>query len=90
VTPSAAITTGNRLVVLVGVWNNSGPTANSVTDSAGNTYVKLTQFKARDWLVGAVADVMRRAATSRALPSAGDGRMAATRHPTSLTQNRLG
>ena len=47
-TPSAAITTGNRLVVLVGVWNNSGPTANSVTDSAGNTYVKLAQFKASD------------------------------------------
>ena len=48
VTPSAAITTGDRLVVLVGMWNNSGPTANSVTDSAGNTYVKLAQFKASD------------------------------------------
>jgi hypothetical protein len=30
------------------MWNSGGPTANSVTDSAGNTYVKLTQFKASE------------------------------------------
>ena len=47
-TPTSAITAGNRLVVLVGVWNNGGPTASSVTDSAGNTYVKLTSFKASE------------------------------------------
>ena len=48
VTPSSNITAGNRLVVLVGVWNNSGPTAKSVTDSAGNTYTEVLHFKASD------------------------------------------
>ncbi|MGH9206061.1 MAG: hypothetical protein ACRD1G_05825 [Acidimicrobiales bacterium] len=48
VAPGSAITTGNRLVVLVGAWNSGGPTAKSVTDSAGNTYVELTHFKAPD------------------------------------------
>ncbi|HEX6518838.1 MAG TPA: hypothetical protein VF070_02330, partial [Streptosporangiaceae bacterium] len=34
VTPGSAVTTGNRLVVEVGVWNASGATTSSVTDSA--------------------------------------------------------
>ena len=46
--PSSNVTTGNRLVVEVGVWNNAGATAASVTDSAGNTYVELLHFKAPD------------------------------------------
>jgi hypothetical protein len=48
VTPSSNITSGNRLVVEVGVWNASGATAASVTDAAGNTYVELLHFKASD------------------------------------------
>jgi hypothetical protein len=48
VTPANNITTGNRLVVEVGVWNSSSATTSSVTDSAGNTYVELTHFAASD------------------------------------------
>jgi hypothetical protein len=36
------------MVVEVGVWNTSGSTASTVTDSAGNTYTELTHFKAAD------------------------------------------
>jgi hypothetical protein len=46
--PTAAITQGNRLVVLVGVWSGAGATAASVTDSAGNSYVELLHFKASE------------------------------------------
>jgi hypothetical protein len=45
-TPSASITAGNRLVVLVGVWSSGNASASRVTDSAGNTYVELLHFKA--------------------------------------------
>ena len=48
VTPSSNITTGNRLVVLVGVWSSAGATAKTVTDSAGNTYTEVLHFKASD------------------------------------------
>jgi Domain of unknown function (DUF4082)/Fibronectin type III domain/Bacterial Ig domain len=48
VTPTAAITAGNRLVVMVGVWNSPARTTNSVTDSAGNTYTELLHFTASD------------------------------------------
>ena len=48
VTPGSAVTAGDRLVVEVGVWNSSGATAGSVTDSAGNTYTELAHFKASD------------------------------------------
>lgn len=37
-TPASAITAGNRLVALVGVWSSGAATAKSVTDAAGNTY----------------------------------------------------
>ena len=47
-TPTANITAGNRLVVLVGVWSSSNATASAVTDSAGNTYTELLHFKASD------------------------------------------
>jgi hypothetical protein len=36
------------MVVEVGVWNKSGATASSVSDSAGNSYVELLHFKASD------------------------------------------
>jgi len=48
VTPGSAVITGDRIVVEVGVWNASGATASSVTDSAGNTYTELTHFQASD------------------------------------------
>jgi hypothetical protein len=48
VTPGSAITAGDRMVVEVGVWNSSGATASTVTDSAGNTYTELTHFTASD------------------------------------------
>jgi len=47
-TPTSNITTGNRLVVLVGVWSSSGATASTVTDAAGNTYTELLHYKASD------------------------------------------
>jgi hypothetical protein len=48
VTAGAPITAGNRLVVEVGVWGSSHPTASKVTDSAGNTYTEVLHFTASD------------------------------------------
>jgi len=48
VKPGANITTGNRLIVEVGVWSSGGASAASVTDSAGNTYTELLHFRASD------------------------------------------
>jgi hypothetical protein len=48
VTPTANVTAGDRMVVLVGVWSNGNATAKSVTDAAGNTYVEAQHFKASD------------------------------------------
>jgi hypothetical protein len=48
VTPGSAVSTGDRMVVEVGVWNSSHATASSVTDSAGNSYTELTHFAASD------------------------------------------
>jgi hypothetical protein len=48
VTPAAAITAGDRLIVEVGIWSGSHPTASSVTDSAGNKYVELLHFAASE------------------------------------------
>jgi hypothetical protein len=47
-TPTADISTGNRLIVEAGVWSTGNASASAVTDSAGNTYTKLTAFKASD------------------------------------------
>ena len=46
--PTANVTAGNRLIVQVGVWSFGKATASTVTDSAGNTYTKLTSVKASD------------------------------------------
>ena len=46
--PTANVTTGNRLIVQAGVWSYGNASASGVTDSAGNTYTKLTAFKASD------------------------------------------
>jgi hypothetical protein len=48
VTPATNITSGNRLIVEVGVWSGASSTASGVTDSAGNTYVEVSQFTASD------------------------------------------
>jgi hypothetical protein len=48
VTPSANLTSGNRLVVLVGVWASNHPTASSVTDSAGDTFTEVQHVTASD------------------------------------------
>jgi hypothetical protein len=47
-TPSAAITSGNRIVVVVGIWSSSAATAKSVIDSAGNAYTEILHFKGTD------------------------------------------
>jgi hypothetical protein len=48
VTPASNFATGDRLVVLAGVWSGGGATAQSITDSAGNTYTEVLHFKASD------------------------------------------
>jgi hypothetical protein len=48
VQPPSNVTTGDRLIVETGIWSSGKATASTVTDSAGNTYTKLTSFKASD------------------------------------------
>lgn len=48
VTPTNGVSTGNRLVVEVGVWNSSNATTRSVTDSAGDTFTEVSHFAAAD------------------------------------------
>jgi YD repeat-containing protein len=47
-TPTTALTAGNRLIVQVGVWGNSPATAASVTDSTGETFTKVLDVTASD------------------------------------------
>jgi hypothetical protein len=47
-TPAGSITTGNRLIVEIGIWNSQHATAKSVTDTAGNTYTELAHFTASE------------------------------------------
>ncbi|MDR3647902.1 MAG: fibronectin type III domain-containing protein, partial [Acidimicrobiales bacterium] len=46
--PTSNLTAGNRLVVEVGTWSAGGGNTASVTDSAGDTFTALTNFKASD------------------------------------------
>jgi hypothetical protein len=48
VTPAANVVAGDRMVVEVGAWSAGGARANGVTDSAGNTYIKVTSLVASD------------------------------------------
>ena len=48
VKPNSNLSAGNRLVVEVGGWSSTGATTASVTDSAGDTFTKLTSFSAGD------------------------------------------
>jgi Domain of unknown function (DUF4082)/Concanavalin A-like lectin/glucanases superfamily/Fibronectin type III domain/Viral BACON domain/Bacterial Ig domain len=47
-TPASTITTGNRIVVMAGVWSSANATISGVTDAAGNTYTKVTSLAASD------------------------------------------
>jgi hypothetical protein len=47
-TTMATVVSGNRMIVEVGVWGSSSPTATSVSDSAGNVYTKVLGFVASD------------------------------------------
>jgi hypothetical protein len=47
-TPASAITTGNRIVVMAGVWSAGAATISAVSDDAGNTYTKVTSVKASE------------------------------------------
>jgi hypothetical protein len=47
-TPASAITAGDRLVVMAGVWSSGRATISGVTDTAGNTYTKATSVTASD------------------------------------------
>ena len=46
--PTASVTSGNRVIVQVGVWSSSNATASGVTDSAGNQYTEVLHFKASE------------------------------------------
>src|SRR5438034_4962760 len=48
VTMPQVTTAGNRLVVEVGVWNSANATVSTVTDTAGDTFVKVLAFTASD------------------------------------------
>ena len=48
VVSSSDVTTGNRLVVEVGVWKSAGATTTSVTDSTADPFVEVTHFVASD------------------------------------------
>jgi hypothetical protein len=45
--PSSTVA-GNRLIVEVGVWNSKSATISTVTDDAGDTFIKLLSFTAAD------------------------------------------
>jgi len=47
-TPTQVVSTGDRLIVQVGIWSAGNATAKSVTDTAGNTWTRLTSIVATD------------------------------------------
>ena len=47
-TPASNVTSGNRIVVMAGAWSFGTPSISSVTDTAGNTYTKVTSVRASD------------------------------------------
>jgi hypothetical protein len=47
-TPASNITAGDRMIVMAGVWSEGKATISGVTDSAGNTYTKVTSVKASE------------------------------------------
>ena len=48
VIPAASLTSGNRLIVEVGVWNSAHATTAKVEDTAGDTFTELLHFAASD------------------------------------------
>ena len=47
-TTGASVSSGDRLVVEVGIWNSKNATTSSVTDSLGNAFVEVMHFTASD------------------------------------------
>jgi hypothetical protein len=47
-TPPQAVAAGDRLIAQVAIWSSGNATAKSVTDSAGNTWTRLTSTVASD------------------------------------------
>ena len=47
-TPTANVTQGNRMIVMAGAWSWNGATITGVTDTAGNTYTRVTGTRASD------------------------------------------
>ncbi|HEY5286065.1 MAG TPA: fibronectin type III domain-containing protein [Solirubrobacteraceae bacterium] len=47
-TPTSNVTTGNTMVVEVGVWSEKAATTSGVSDAAGNSYTELLHFTASD------------------------------------------
>jgi hypothetical protein len=47
-TPTQVVSTGDRLIVQVGIWSSGNATARSVTDTAGNTWTRLSSTVASD------------------------------------------
>ena len=47
-TPASALTGGNRLVVMAGVWSSGRATISGVSDAAGNTYTRVATVTASD------------------------------------------
>jgi hypothetical protein len=79
VTTPAVTTAGNRLIVEVGVWNWQNATITSVTDNAGDTFVKVLSFTASDhaqmtvWTAPVTTGGTRPTITARATSSADIG-----------------
>lgn len=48
VTPTSTLTSGNRLIVEVGVWSSAQATTSGVKDSTGDSFTELLHFKASD------------------------------------------
>jgi hypothetical protein len=48
VTPGAALTSGNRLIVEVATWSSSHGTVSAVTDAAGDVYTEVSHIVAAD------------------------------------------
>ena len=47
-TPPQPLATGDRLIAQVAVWSSANATAKTVTDTAGNTWTRLTTVTATD------------------------------------------
>src|SRR5664280_617392 len=49
ITPTQVVSTGDRLIVQVAIWSSGNATVRSVSDTAGNTWTRLTSTVASDY-----------------------------------------